>query len=330
MTRARWVAARWAGLAACAASAFVAAVAFGSVAIHPRAFAAYLAGSGDPLVEVRVVRSALAFFVGAGLGASGAALQPVFRNPMADPYLLGGSAGAGLAVSALALAAPRLAGTQFAYPIAGFAGAVAAVGVTLALVGFGRRVPLTASLLTGVAVSFFCSALVPVFMVLSGRDLYAILFFLMGSVQGRPAGLVPIVGAVVVGGVVALAALGRAIDYLQLGEERARALGVDSRRRTLEVLVVAALVTGAAVAAGGIIGFVGLACPHFGRRVGGERAASSIVASALLGAGLLCVADLVSRVVIAPRELPIGVVTALLGAPFLARLVRRSLAEAGE
>jgi len=318
----RW---RWLLLVVFALGALIAGILLGPVSVSARDVMRYVTGgfTGNPLVEIRFSRTILAFFAGAALAASGAALQPVFRNPMADPYLLGSSAGASLSVSlAWFVFGASLPG--WAIPAFGFVGALATSLLVLALARLVSGSRTAAILLIGIAVSFFCSALVPVFMVLSGKDLYAILFFLMGSVQGRPLTFVPVLAVSATVAVVALALNGRTIDFLQLGEERALTLGIEAPSRVLSILALAAFATGASVAVGGIIGFVGLVCPHLARGIVGERGTRSIVASALVGAGLLCVSDVVARLVIAPKELPLGVVTALIGSPFLVWTIFRA------
>ena len=272
------------------------------------------------LAQLRAPRVALAALVGACLGLAGAALQALLKNPLADPFLLGtsGGAAAGAALAALFGASPLLS------PGAAFAGAaLSAVGVA-ALARRGGRLDLHRLLLAGlIANAFFSAMLLLVFSIASGETARSMLFWMMGSLAdatpARIAGLSPYALA---GGLVLMAFASR-LNLFAVGEDNAAALGVDTESAKRVVFLAASLLTGAAVAFAGVIGFVGLLVPHAVRAAAGNDQRTLLPASALAGAALLVVADAVSRVAVAPGELPIGAVTALVGAPVFAWLLLR-------
>jgi iron complex transport system permease protein len=272
------------------------------------------------LAQLRAPRVALAALVGACLALAGAALQALLKNPLADPFLLGtsGGAAAGAALAALFGASPLLS------PGAAFAGAaLSAVGVA-ALARRGGRLDLHRLLLAGlIANAFFSAMLLLVFAIASGETARSMLFWMMGSLAdatpARIAGLLPYALA---GGIVLVAFASR-LNLFAVGEDNAAALGVDTEAAKRVVFLAASLLTGAAVAFAGVIGFVGLLVPHAVRAAAGNDQRTLLPASALAGAALLVVADAVSRVAVAPGELPIGAVTALVGAPVFAWLLLR-------
>ena len=272
------------------------------------------------LAQLRAPRVALAALVGACLALAGAALQALLKNPLADPFLLGtsGGAAAGAALAALFGASPLLS------PGAAFAGAaLSAVGVA-ALARRGGRLDLHRLLLAGlIANAFFSAMLLLVFAIASGETARSMLFWMMGSLAdatpARIAGLSPYALA---GGIVLVAFASR-LNLFAVGEDNAAALGVDTEAAKRVVFLAASLLTGAAVAFAGVIGFVGLLVPHAVRAAAGNDQRTLLPASALAGAALLVVADAVSRVAVAPGELPIGAVTALVGAPVFAWLLLR-------
>jgi iron complex transport system permease protein len=272
------------------------------------------------VASLRAPRVALAALVGAALALSGAAMQALLKNPLADPFLLGTSGGAatGAALATLAGVSPLLS------PAAAFAGAAgASVGVA-ALARRGGRLDLQRLLLAGlIANAFFSAVLLVVFSVASSQAARTMLFWMMGSLADAT---FPRVGALLpwaaVGGV-ALAAFAAPLNLMAVGEENAAALGVDAERTKALVFLAASLLTGAAVAFAGIIGFVGLLVPHAVRAVAGNDQRRLLPLCALAGAALLVVADAVSRTVFAPAELPIGAVTAAVGAPLFAWMLLR-------
>lgn len=311
------------------ALAGVAAVAVGAVRIPPArvvaAVSALASGGGGPdaaIVGLRAARVALAALVGACLAVAGALFQALFRNPLADPYILGTSAGAGLgATIALALGGPALA--MYAVPPSAFAGALLAIAMVVGVSRRRGRIESLSMLLAGVALSYTLAAVTSMVMVLSRNTMTRIVFWMMGGLSGASWPFVTVTSAMLAVGLTVALLLGRELNVMLLGEERAGQLGVGVERLKLVVLAAASLLTAAAVAVSGLIGFVGLMTPHMVRVLLGPDHRSLLPASALAGALVLVVADMVARVAIAPVELPVGVVTALAGGPFFVWLLAR-------
>lgn len=273
--------------------------------------------------SIRLPRLLLAALVGSALASAGALLQGVFRNPLAEPSVIGVSAGAAVgAVGAIVLGLTAFGGA--ALPVAAFAGAI----VASALVYLAGRTDTVTLVLSGVAVNVMASAATGLLTYLANdAQLRDIVFWTLGSV-GSATWPVVLTAAVPIG-VVLLAAplLAGQLDLLALGEREAGHVGVDVERLRLAAVALAALATAAAVATSGIVGFVGLVAPHLVRLVIGPSHRALLVASALAGAVLVLGADLAARTVAAPRELPLGVVTALVGGPYLLWLIRRASSE---
>lgn len=276
------------------------------------------------LLHLRLPRVLLAFLVGAGLGVSGAVLQALVRNPLADPYLLGLSGGAGLgAVLAIALATP----SPWVVPVSAFGGALAAVALVYRLsVVVGRRLDPRILLLAGVVVGAFAGALMSAIIVLAPADQLrnAFLWLLggFGAASWQSLLVFASYGAIPL---LVLLTQARRLDLLSLGEEPAQFLGADVERTKRVVYLAASLLTAAAVAVSGVIGFVGLVVPHAVRRLVGTLHATLLPAVILASGAFLVIADLLARTVVAPIELPVGVVTALVGVPLFAVLLRRSV-----
>jgi len=273
------------------------------------------------LASLRFPRVALAAIVGGCLALAGAALQALLKNPLADPFLLGTSGGAatGAALAALAGLSPLLS------PAAAFAGAVLASFGVAALARRRGRLDLQRLLLAGlIANAFFSALLLLVFSVASGEAARTMLFWMMGSLSdataGKAAALLPYAAAA---GAALLLSASR-LNLFAVGEENAAALGVDTERSKRIVFLAASLLTGAAVAFTGVIGFVGLLVPHAARAVTGNDQRVLLPVSALCGAALLVAADALARTAFAPAELPIGAVTAAIGAPLFAWLLLRN------
>ena len=277
--------------------------------------------------HIRLPRVALAALVGAALALAGAGFQGVFRNPLADPYLLGAASGAGFG-AALAMVTGGTVGVMGALgvPAAAFAGAAMTVVLVVSLARRGWTLPIVPLVLAGVVVGS-CLAAGTSFVLLAAREQAAgILTWLLGSLAfaswTKVGSLLPLV---------ALAALtlfgaARALDVLQLGESAAAQLGVPVEALKLAVVAAGTLATAAAVSVAGVIGFVGLVVPHAVRLALGPDHRRLLPIAALWGAGFMVLADLVARTVIAPAELPVGVVTALVGAPFFLALLRHKSA----
>jgi iron complex transport system permease protein len=273
------------------------------------------------VVSLRLPRVVLAALVGGCLALAGAALQALLRNPLADPFLLGTSGGAatGAALAALAGASPLLS------PGAAFAGAAASSLGVAGLARRGGRLDLQRLILAGlIANAFFSAVLLAVFSVASGEAARTMLFWMMGSLSdATPGKTLSLLPYAIAGGAALLWSASR-LNLFAVGEENAAALGVNVERSKRLVFLAASLLTGAAVAFAGVIGFVGLLVPHAVRSVAGNDQRILLPVSALSGAALLVAADAVARSALAPAELPIGAVTAALGAPLFAYLLLRN------
>lgn len=284
------------------------------------------ARDGTLVTEIRAPRSLGAWLAGALLGLAGALAQGLFRNPLADPYLLGSAAGAGLGVvlalagtGALGVAAGALA--QAGVVLAAFLGALAGVALALLLAGGAARP--TVLLLAGVAVGVVLTALADLVLVSAPEVLRGRQAFLVGTTGFLGWDGVAWMGAVLV---VALAAgwrHARALDALVLGEAQAASLGLPLARLRLLLVALLAMCTGSAVAQVGLVAFVGLAAPHLVRQLAVLTHAPLLALSALAGGALLLAADVLARSVVAPREWPVGIVTALVGGVYLLVLLRR-------
>ncbi len=318
---------RWVALLGLGAGALVAGVALGPADISWSESLAGLWGRGDDTVvtivrELRAPRVMLAFLVGGCLAVTGAVLQALVRNPLADPYLLGLSGGAGVgAVLAIAL---HLGGA-WAVPAAAFVGALVAISLVyrLALVA-GAGIDPRVLLLAGVVVSAFGGAILgAIFSLSSAAELRNAMLWLLGGFDAASWKVLGMFSSYAAVPVVYLYYTNRPLDLISLGEEPAQFLGVDVERVKRQLYVAASLLTAACVAVSGIIGFVGLVIPHAVRMVLGHTHRTLLPAAFLLGGALLALADAVARTAFAPRELPVGVVTALVGVPVFAMLLRR-------
>lgn len=272
--------------------------------------------------DLRLPRVLTAMAVGVGLAVAGATFQGLLRNPLADPYVLGTASGAALGAAIAVVIPIRLSFLGFSLiHVLAFGGALVAVFTVYRLSRIGGLSPLTSLLLTGYAVGSLLAAGLAMAMYLSGAALRQIFSYLLGgfdtSSWSQLAGAVPLVA--IGSGVILLRA--RALNGLLLGEEAAVHLGVDVRRERAILLSLASLVTAAAVAVSGLIGFVGLVVPHVVRLIVGPNARVVLPLSALGGAALLAFADLAARLL---GDIPVGVVTAVIGAPFFLFLLRRS------
>ncbi|MFB4274658.1 FecCD family ABC transporter permease [Nonomuraea sp. MTCD27] len=271
------------------------------------------------LFELRLPRVLLAAVVGGLLAMAGAGYQGVFRNPLADPYLLGAAAGAGLATTAAIVLLPSVAGS---IPVAAFVGAVGGVFLAYTLGNTAGRAGGTATLvLAGVAVTSFLTAIQTFIQQFNVEELQRIYSWILGDVGGGWDQLWLVLPYAVVSTVVLLLH-GRMLDVLSVGDEEATSLGVRAGRVRFTVLLAASLATAAAVAVSGLIGFVGIVIPHVVRRLAGGSYRIVLPLSLIGGAAFLVLADLVARTVLAPAELPIGVVTMFVGAPFFVGVLR--------
>ena len=277
------------------------------------------------ILTLRLPRTALVLLTGAALGGSGAAYQGLFRNPLADPYLIGVASGAGLgAVLAMNVQWPFSFWGLMAVPLAAFIGAIATVFLVYALARIGKTVPTTNLILAGVAFSSFATAVTSFLMLRSTGELRrAIAWLLGGSSQAGWGPVLTILPYLAIGlGILLLS--GHALNLLQFGDDQAQQLGLHITRTRTLILLAASLATAAAVSFSGIIGFIGLIVPHVMRLWFGADYRRLLPLSLIGGAAALLLSDVLARVIMAPQELPVGIVTALFGAPFFLWVLRRS------
>jgi iron complex transport system permease protein len=315
--------------------ALVAGVVLGTVAVAPSDTLAILAHRllGWPAVEtwsdaaetillqLRLPRVLTAMLVGVGLAVAGTTFQGLLRNPLADPYVLGTASGAALGAAIAVLLPFQLALLGFGLAnVLAFAGALGAVAIVYRLSAGGGRASLTSLLLTGYAVGSLLAAGLAMAMYLAGANLRQIFFYLLGSFSGSDWPSLAVGLPIIAIGSALIMARARSLNGLLLGDETASSFGLDVRRERLVLLALASLVTAAAVALAGLIGFVGLVVPHVVRLLVGPNARLVLPLAALYGASFLALADLLARL---PGELPVGVITAVVGAPVFLLLLRR-------
>jgi len=279
---------------------------------------------GDILLQIRLPRVLLAAAVGSSLAVAGAVFQGLFRNPMADPYVIGISSGAALgAVFAMLGGFSLTLGGFGAVPLFAFAGGLTTMIIVYSMARVGRAVPVMTLLLAGIAVSAFLSALVSLLTYFAGERLHMVVFWMMGGLGGATWRQVTVMVPYALAGYLCVSFFSRELNAMLLGEETASHLGVNTEKVKKILLVGASLLVAAAVSTSGIIGFVGLVVPHFVRLVAGPDHRFLIPASALLGASMLIATDTLARIVIAPSELPVGIITALIGAPLFIYLLKK-------
>jgi iron complex transport system permease protein len=281
------------------------------------------------VMDVRLPRILLAALVGAALSAAGAGFQAVLRNPLADPYILGVSGGAALGAIVFTATWGDPMQAPLGRPVAAFAGAMTTLVVLFGLTRARGRTGTLTLLLVGVVLNAFDSAVI-LFLVTAGdaARFQSDLFYLVGAIPSWPWSVLVLVAALVGAGIAALVALSHRMNLLALGEDTAEHLGIAVERTVWTVVAAASLVTASAVAFTGIVGFVGLMVPHAVRTAFGADHRLLVPASALGGAAFLVLADTAARTVLAPVELPVGVVTALVGGPFFLVLFHRRMREA--
>ncbi|UQA98111.1 FecCD family ABC transporter permease [Streptomyces halobius] len=331
------------GLAAALAVASTLAVSLGSTDIPPGEVwsvvlrrlggAAPRPGTDDLIVwQLRVPRALLAALVGAGLGVVGTATQALVRNPLADPYLLGISNGASLgAVAAIVLGVSGGGVLGLGLSAAAFAGALAAFTLVWFMARRGGGFSPLRLVLAGVGIGQFLSGFTSYLVLQAGdeQQTRSVLFWLMGSLSGATWDVLWLPAIAVAAGLLALQARARALNALLMGDETAAGVGVDVTRLRRELFVTTSLLTGVLVAVSGAIAFVGLMVPHLCRLIVGGDHRRLLPLSALTGALLLVVVDVVCRTAMATQELPVGVVTAMIGAPALLFVLDRRLAAGG-
>ena len=275
--------------------------------------------------DIRLPRTMLIVLVGAALGGSGAAYQGLFRNPLADPYLIGVASGAGLgAVLAMSVNWPYTRLGLLAIPLAAFIASLLTVYIVYLLSNVGGTVPTTSLILAGVAVSSFAVSLTSFLMLRSTGEVRRALGWLLGGVSlvgwDVTLTLIPYLAI----GLTILLLNGYSLNVMQFGDDQAAQMGLNVRRAKFVIIIAASLVTAAAVSFAGIIGFVGLVVPHIVRIWWGVDYRRLIPLSIIGGASVLLFADVLARIVMAPQELPVGIVTALAGAPFFLWVLRHA------
>ncbi|TDB99758.1 iron ABC transporter permease [Nonomuraea longispora] len=276
------------------------------------------------VMDVRLPRVLLAAVIGAGLSVCGMALQALVRNPLADPMLLGVSSGASVGAVTVVVFSLTVFGA-FSLPIAAFLGALAALVAVYFLARSGGRMTTVRLVLAGVAMAEVLSA-VASFLVVTSNDPHktqSAVRWMLGGLAGTTWTTVWIPAAAVLAGTVVLLAVSRPLNLLLAGEEAASSLGLDVHRFRAALFVLVAMMIGTIVAVSGAIGFVGLIMPHVVRLLIGADHRRALPATALLGAAFLVMADLVARTLITPEEIPVGIITALVGGPFFLWLMRR-------
>jgi iron complex transport system permease protein len=287
------------------------------------ALEALFVGDGPAAIivrEIRLPRTLLAVMIGATLGLSGAALQGLFRNPLAEPALFGAPQAAA-ATSSFAIAFGLFSATSLMVPVFGILGALASVGALVLIAG--NRTSLTVILLAGLALASFAGAMTALVLNLAPNPFIAleVAFWLLGSLEDRSRDHLLIAAPFMIAGWIILLSNARAFRALTLGEDAAISLGVDLQRTRLAVVIGTAFGVGASVAVAGSIGFVGLVAPHLVRRYVQSDPTRVMLPGALAGAALLLAADIAVRLVPSAIELKVGVVTALIGVPFFLAMI---------
>jgi iron complex transport system permease protein len=307
-------------------------LAFGAVAIPFPDLSALIFGPGQAstsafqtiFYEIRLPHAMLIALAGAALGGSGAAYQGMFRNPLADPYLIGVASGAGLgAVMMMSLPLPHGILGYFSIPAAAFLGALGTVGLVLLIARSHESTATTGLILAGVAVGSFSTALSTYILLTSQGEIRSTLSWLIGG--STSGGWNPVLAALpyIAIGLAILFFYAHRLNVLQFGDQQATQLGLDVPKIKRGIVIGASLASAAAVSFAGIIGFVGLILPHVARYVWGPDHRHLIPLSIFSGAGFLLIADVIARRVLAPQTLPVGIVTALFGAPFFLWILRR-------
>ncbi|MDD5679996.1 MAG: iron ABC transporter permease [Candidatus Omnitrophica bacterium] len=283
-------------------------------------FSGLFSEEGRPILYLRLLRILLAIIVGSGLSASGVALQAVLRNPLADPYILATSSGACLgAVTAIIL------GIHGAYlPLAAFLGAIISFILVYNLAREGDKVPVQSLILAGVIMSIALSGMIVFLIYISGNEaLHGAIWWLWGSLQVYDARLIYIIGIVVAAGIAAIYMLSQDLNAISIGEEEAVHLGINPEAVKKIVFLITSLITAGLVSVCGIIGFVGLVIPHMMRFVFGPDHRMLVPSACMAGAAFMIICDVVSRSLIPPMEVPIGIITALIGTPIFIILLKR-------
>jgi len=279
----------------------------------------------DIVVGVRLPRVILAALVGAALACCGVVLQAILRNPLADPYILGISSGAGLGVIIAVLSGVTWsfwAGSPIA--VFAFAGALITVWLVWCIGHFTGKSQITSLLLAGVVINAFFSAVIMFLTsIAKSEQVYSTIFWLMGNITEKSLSVLWVSAGCILGGIIALFSICHRLNVLTFGEDEAKGLGVDTAKTKVIAFGFAAFITAIAVSLSGLIGFVGLIIPHGVRLVFGPDHRQLLPLSAIIGSAFLVVADTLARIIVAPAQLPVGVITAIAGGPFFLILLAK-------
>ena len=283
------------------------------------------------IFQIRLPRVISGALVGAALATAGVLFQGLLRNPMADPYIIGTSAGAALGATVAMMLPVNLVFLGFGLvPMAAFGGALVTVILVYNLARVGGKTPIISMLLAGFVVSSLLAAVMMFLVSISGRlnlNLQSVYSFLMGNISVTSWGQLAIIAPLVIGGIIGARFFAFHLNAFALGEEGAAYVGIEVEKDKIRILALGSLLTATAVSISGLVGFVGLVVPHAVRLSLGPDHRLLLPASALAGAGFLIIADLVARIILAPMEIPVGVITAIIGAPFFLYLLRRTRRE---
>lgn len=276
------------------------------------------------LVEIRIPRVLVSAVLGSGLSVVGAVMQGIFKNPLVDSYTLGMSSGASLGAVISIIAGVNI--NIFGYSTTGifaFIGAIFTLFFVYSLSKTKNRVSINSLLLSGVTVSYFLASIISFIMMLNRNKIEHIVFWTMGSISSATWDKFTTSSLFIIPGILILSLFSRELNIMSLGEESAHYLGINTEKLKYILLIICSVVVGAVVSTGGTIGFLGLIVPHIVRIIWGSDHRKMIPYSALLGASVLMLSDTVGRVLIQPKEIPVGVMTSVLGGPFFIMLLRR-------
>jgi len=274
------------------------------------------------ITGIRLPRILMAGAVGIALGTAGATYQGLFRNPLADPYLIGVAQGAALG-AVVGFVLPWTFGGSYLIPILAFLGAVAAVSIVYLIARVGKTLPMTTLILAGVAIGSLLMSITAYLTMISANKVHSILSWLMGNFSNSSWDQLKLISPYIAIGLGVIFLYARPLNVMQLDEEQAQQLGINVERTKIILLAAATLITAVAVCFVGTIGFVGIIVPHIVRLIWGPDHRLLLPLSAIAGAILLILADTASRTLMAPSEIPVGVITAFVGAPFFLFLLRR-------
>ncbi|WP_286904968.1 FecCD family ABC transporter permease [Clostridium sp. UBA1652] len=272
------------------------------------------------IMNIRAPRVLMALFTGAGLAISGVTFQGLFKNPMGDPFVLGVSSGAALGAT-IGLIFNLEKNNYILITLLAFGGAILTLMLVYNIARVGNKIPIEILLLSGIAISFLCNSLISLIMILKKEAMDKIIYWTLGSLNTSSYKQVLLIVPIVVLGSLFIYRRYKDLNILSMGEEDAYSLGVEVEKVKKELIIISSLIVATLVSVTGIIGFVGLIIPHIARMIVGSNHRELIPFSFILGALFLVVCDTISRVIIAPGELPVGAVTALLGAPYFIYLL---------